>query len=97
MLLSGGEHAHLLLGGDLAEQDGRASASRASLFFSLEIKSKVDENMKAQESRLLMVQDKQRLQSKCLELKQRTSALSRGDLSLKSLKDKGLKEILKRS
>lgn len=53
--------------------------------------------MKAQESRLLMVQDKQRLQSKCLELKQRTSALSRGDLSLKSLKDKGLKEILKRS
>ncbi len=35
----------------------------------------VDENMKAQHNRLMMVQEKQRLQSRCLDLKQRHPAV----------------------
>lgn len=36
-----------------------------------EHQGEVDEHLKAQQARLLMVQEKQRLQSRCLDLKQR--------------------------
>ena len=43
----------------------------------------VDENMKAQHNRLMMVQEKQRLQSRCLDLKQRHPAVFQ-DMSYKT-------------
>ena len=36
-----------------------------------EHQGQVDENMKSQHNRLMMVQEKQRLQARCLDLKQR--------------------------
>lgn len=41
-----------------------------------EHQSQVDENMKAQHNRLMTIQEKQRVQARCLDLKQRDSVNS---------------------